>query len=223
MQKSLALPQIRWVGCALAILFGLSVPAKAEVSEIIDYTYYELSESGRGQPLKAQLDAATPIERDGRKLHGDTHWKLDWRFNTEALEDGRCKITDIDIHLDALIRLPAIGYQNAELQTEFNRYTQALQRHQIGHYIVAVQAANKIDVRLMYMEPVKNCEAARDQAQAMAVDIEKEFREKDIAFDEKTDYGAEQGMSFSVAHSEESKVIQPKKPSAKSSSSVPDE
>lgn len=195
----------KWVRYALAGCLCISTLAAAEVSEIIDYTYYELEEAGAGQPLKAQLDAATPIARDGRKLHGDTRWKLDWRFSTAAMDDGRCKITDIDINLDALIRLPELGYKDAELQTEFNRYAEALQRHQIGHYIIAIQAANKIDVRLTYMEPATDCEAARDQAEAMAADIEQEHREKAIAFDQQTRYGAEQGVSFAAPSVTESK------------------
>jgi len=187
---------LKWLRYAFAGGVCISTMALAEVSEIIDYTYYELEESGAGQTLKQQLNAATPITRDGRKLHGDTRWKLDWSFDTEALEGDTCKTTDIDIHLDALIRLPELGYNDDQLQPEFNRYVEALQRHQIGHYIIAIQAANKIDVRLTYMEPVKGCETARAQAEAMAVEIEKEHREKEIAFDEKTRFGAEQGVSF---------------------------
>ncbi|WP_049723315.1 DUF922 domain-containing protein [Gilvimarinus polysaccharolyticus] len=199
---------------AVAGLFSISASAWAEVSEIIDYTYYELDESGIGLPLKTQLDNATPIERDGRKLHGDTRWKLDWRFSTEALADGGCKITDIDINLDALIYLPELGYRDEALQAEFNRYAEALQRHQIGHYIIAIQAANKIDIRLTYMEPSSDCDSARDQAQAMAVEIEREHREKAIAFDEKTRYGAEQGVSFAASEVAESKEPLAQEPAA---------
>ncbi|BFM22155.1 DUF922 domain-containing protein [Gilvimarinus japonicus] len=185
-----------WVRYACVGCLCVSTAALAEVSEIIDYTYYELDEAGASQPLKEQLDAATPIQRDGRKLHGDTRWNLDWSFSTEALEDKTCKISDIDINLDALIRLPELGYEDAERQAEFNRYAEALQRHQIGHYIIAIQAANKIDVRLTYMEPAESCDVARTQAEAMAVAIEKEHREKEIAFDKQTRFGAEQGVSF---------------------------
>ncbi|WP_041521700.1 DUF922 domain-containing protein [Gilvimarinus agarilyticus] len=187
------------VGCLC-----ISPLAQAEVSEIIDYIYYELEESGKALPLKEQLDAATPIERDGRKLHGETRWRLDWRFATEQTEDGRCAISDININLDALIYLPELGYDApAELQAEFNRYAEALQRHQIGHYIVAIQAANKIDVRLTYMEPAPDCDTARQQAEAMASQIEQEHRDKELAFDEQTRYGAEQGVSLAGPQADE--------------------
>ena len=180
--------------------------AQAEVSEIIDYTYYELEESGKTLALKEQLDAATPIERDGRKLHGDTRWRLDWRFAASEADDRSCTISDIDIHLDALIYLPELGYDApAELQAEFNRYAEALQRHQIGHYIIAIQAANKIDVRLTYMEPVANCDTARQQAEAMASQIEQEHRDKELAFDQQTRYGAEQGVSLAEPQADEAK------------------
>lgn len=195
----------QWRRYVLAVGLCVSATALAEVSEIIDYTYYKLKQNNAGQTLQQQLDAATPIERDGRKLHGDTRWRLNWSFNTEAQEDGRCTLSDINIHLDALIYLPELDYRDAELQVEFNRYAEALQRHQIGHYIIAIQAANKMDTRLTYMEPSSDCDTARDQAEAMAVEIEREHREKAIAFDKKTRYGAEQGVSFVASEVAESK------------------
>jgi predicted secreted Zn-dependent protease len=179
--------------CALVTLLLFGLTATAEVSELIDYTYYELPESGAGQPLKEQLDAATPIERNGRKLHADTRWRLDWRFNTEPQTDGPCTITDIDINLDALIRLPELSYTDAELQGEFNRYVEALQRHQIAHYIIAIQAANKINVRFTYGDFPRECKQARAKAEALAAAIEQEHRAQEIALDAQTRYGAEQG------------------------------
>lgn len=179
-----------------ALLLAAPLASWAGVNETIDYHYYEIEDPALTElSLAESLDKASPVEHESRTLHGFNRWSIRWQVWTQPTDSG-CAIKDVKVDLDSLMQLPELVSESAEVQQAFNDYVEVLQRHLIGHYVVAIQAANKIDIRLLKLEPMESCEALTRHADEIAEAIVAEHREKEAAFDKMTDYGAEQGVSL---------------------------
>lgn len=181
------------LGAALCVAV---VQARAEIREMLDYAYYEVPDPAQSEmSLREALDSASPITEGERKLHGYNRWTINWHLEV-AEQETSCGVDDVTVDLDTLMQLPALVSEDDELQQSFNDYVEKLQRHLVGHYVVAIQAVNKIELQVSQLPPAENCEALEQQVDILAESIVSEHREKARAFDEMTDYGAEQGVSL---------------------------
>ncbi|UTF58751.1 DUF922 domain-containing protein [Gilvimarinus sp. DA14] len=180
-------------------VFLLAAAARGEVREMLDYIYYDVPDPALSDMTLAQsLDAATPIEYGERPLHGYNRWSIRWHLDF-AESERECSIEAITVDLDTLMQLPQLKSSDAEVQARFNEYIEHLQRHLVGHYVVAIQAANKIELKLGQLAPAENCDALQARADQLAEAIVQEHRDKAIAFDKMTDYGAQQGVVVPAA------------------------
>ncbi len=168
--------------------------AQAEVREMFDYIYYDVPDPSVSDTTLAQsLDAATPIEYGERPLHGFNRWSLRWHLDFAESEQA-CGVASVTVDLDTLMQLPQMVSASAEVQARFNAYIEKLQRHLVGHYVVAIQAANKIELKLSQLTEAPSCDELEARADSIAEAIVAEHRDKEKAFDEMTDYGAQQGV-----------------------------
>ncbi|MDO3385365.1 DUF922 domain-containing protein [Gilvimarinus sp. SDUM040013] len=175
-------------------LLVVSTLAQAEVRETIDYVYYEIADPAiNGKTLKHSLDTASPVVKAGVKRHGENRWLMRWKPQTQIAGDV-CKITDVVVDLDALILLPELASQDDAVQQKFNGYVELLQEHLLLHYIIAIQAANKIELDITNLEPGVDCDSLLQQADDTAKAIVAQYREKEQGLDEMTNFGAEQGV-----------------------------
>lgn len=175
-------------------LWGAGTLAQAEVQESIDYLYYEIADPAEtGKSLKHSLDAATPVVKQGVKRHGETRWLMRWHTWTE-MDEGSCKISRVKVDLNATVLLPEMVSKKPEVQQTFNRYVEVLQEHLLLHYMVAIKAANQIELDITNLPPAADCDSLEQQADALANAIVKETRVTEQGLDDMTDYGAKQGV-----------------------------
>lgn len=164
------------------------------VKESIDYLYYEIRDPAEtGQTLKQSLDAATPVVKNGVKRHGENRWMIRWQTVTRP-EGDLCTVEDVTVNLNALILLPELASADPEVQKAFNQYVALLQEHLLLHYVIAIQAANRIELDIINLPPAPDCETLQQQADDAARSVIKQHREKEQQLDEVTNYGAEQGV-----------------------------
>ncbi|MDO6746607.1 DUF922 domain-containing protein [Gilvimarinus sp. 1_MG-2023] len=178
----------------LAQALDFSVEREDNVEESIDYIYYEIEDPAlTGQSLKQSLDAATPVVKAGVKRHGENRWLIRWQSTTQQQESS-CKVTDVSVTLNATVLLPELSASEPEIQSTFNDYVAALQEYLLLHYVVALQAANKIELAILNLPPASDCKVLEQQADEKARAIVKEHREKGQSLDAMTDYGVKQGV-----------------------------
>jgi len=174
----------------LACLFWPCL-ALADLSETVDYQYYEISaEPGAGE-LMDRLNSASPVRRGENVFHAHTDWDIDWQFDWQS-DNGQCRIVDLTVNLDAIILLPAMSSTDADLQRQFNQYVAELQRHETGHYTIAVQASNAIIFQLGRLA-ADDCSLIEEQANQLALAIIDEHVAKEKEYDRVTRHGADQG------------------------------
>lgn len=176
--------------CFVGALMLLSLVAMAEVSEQLDYSYYEVTDVNSVVDLRPQLNNASPVRHKGQIFHARTDWDVDWRFDWEQADDNRCAISDVRVSVDAVILLPSLTSEDAEAQRQFNDYVRLLQVHEQGHYMIAMQAANAI---VRHLERLHGpCEVIEDQANKLALVLLDEYTGREKLYDEVTHHGLQQ-------------------------------
>ncbi|HEY7883923.1 MAG TPA: DUF922 domain-containing protein [Cellvibrionaceae bacterium] len=164
--------------------------ATAELSETVDYNYYEVSAEVGATGLMEHLNSASPVRRGDKVFHAHTDWDIDWQFDWQS-ENEQCRIVDVTVSLDAIILLPAMSSADADLQQQFNTYVAELQRHETGHYTIAVQAANAIVLQLERLA-AESCSVIEEQANQLALAIIDAHVLKEKEYDRVTRHGADQ-------------------------------
>lgn len=162
----------------------------AELTERLDYSYYEVKDVRSADDLRPQLNAASPVRHQGEVFHARTDWDVDWRFDWENSGEGRCAITDVRVTVDAVILLPSLSSDDPEAQRQFNDYVRLLQKHEQGHYMIAVQAANAIIKHLGRLHGP--CEVIEDQGNELALVLLDEYTSREKLYDEVTRHGLQQ-------------------------------
>jgi predicted secreted Zn-dependent protease len=174
---------------AYVVLHG--APA-SEVSENLSYQYYQVNAKAE-QPLLAQLLAASPVREKDVTYVGNTTWNVQWQLDWKTNDNGVCMVTDSSTRLDVVIILPEL-HGGSELQREaFDRYLEALRRHELNHYRIAVEAARKIDTDLKSLPEMKSCKALEDYANAISRSTLERHNKKSREYDLETDHGQLEG------------------------------
>ena len=164
----------------------------AEVSEHLEYVFYEIA-ARPGESLAAQLRAASPIKEDGRVYFGHTRSNVRWNFNWTTDASGLCRISTTTTDVRAVITLPRIIGATTQQTAAFTRFIAALRQHELGHYKIALQAAQAIDDELRAHAGMSNCQALANYANTCAERTLTRFNEKGRQYDRDTDYGRTQG------------------------------
>lgn len=185
---------LRRIACAAIPLTGIlaSGAVLAEVSEHLEYVYYEAT-ARPDRPLVAQLRAASPIKEDGRIFFGHTRSNIRWNFNWTTDGSGLCRISATTTEVRAVITLPRIIGADTQQTAAFTRFIAALRQHELGHYRIALQAAQAIDDELRAHAGMSNCQALANYANTCAERTLTRFNELGRQYDKDTDYGRTQG------------------------------
>jgi|GEM_PF-2849267 len=183
-----------------AMLAAVSLQAQPEVR--VDYRFYSVSPQTY-EDLKTELDANSPIRMGGRVAHGHTRINLQWRPIMIPSSSG-CTVSRIDADLGLRYTLPQLEltHPNEELSARFAQSYDILHAHEIGHGNLAIEAAREIDRQLVGMGHSGSCAELEQQAIAIAGEIYKHYKEKELEYDRITDHGRNQhAQAEANAHS----------------------
>jgi predicted secreted Zn-dependent protease len=166
--------------------------AHAEITDILDYEYYDVAANSR-QRLATLLNNASPFKEGGRAFHGYTKWHIRWSFSFDKNASGECKLGATKVTLNAKITLPRLVGDSPEQQKQMERYLIPLKQHELGHYQIAQEAANAVAQRLASLPGETSCSdmgKAANEAGKQTVNV---YNEKNRAYDIETDHGKSQG------------------------------
>jgi len=161
-----------------------------QLPNIIRTDCYEV----HGTNAEALLASMNPHQPSS--THASTEWRIDWNYECQQKSD-ECILRSFTTRVRVRYTLPQwVDSQRADkaLQEEWKRYLGALGLHESGHAGFGIAAAKEM-VRLVNSREWR----APDQKELKArIDEEcdktlREFRAREVAYDEKTDHGRTQG------------------------------
>ena len=146
------------VGIALSFISSLvSVTATADIIESVEYKYYKISPRSPHE-IKPELMRRSPIREGGGTFNGHTDWYIDWRSQGIQGPQG-CVARDIKTKVHVVHILPALSEYVSDKQTidVFNKFNDALTKHEKNHGENGLSAAREIDKALSEIPPQPNC------------------------------------------------------------------
>lgn len=169
--------------------------AQGEVQEEHAHQPYPVSIQP-GQTLRQALGAATPIQVEGRRFHGYTHWNVHWNFWWHSDASGRCRITRVTTRLRTRVQMPELRAADAAQQAQFARYAKALYQHEQGHVQFGRSAAQAIDRGIAALPEASDCPTLERQANALGQRLLAEQVAQEKEYDRATLHGATQGAKL---------------------------
>jgi len=179
------------VAYLVAYLVVQGAPA-SEVSENLSYHYYQVN-AKEDEPLLFQLLAASPVVEDGCIYVANTTWNVQWRFDWKTNDHGVCVVSASSTRLDVVITLPELQGGSERQKEAFERYRDALRRHELNHYRIAAEAAHKIDADLKNLPRMNSCQALESYANGISKSTLERYNEKNREYDRQTNHGQLEG------------------------------
>ena len=159
--------------------------------------YYYISGSS-ATVLAAQLDQTGPADTDGKRYAGKTRWDVQWQFNHNQ-EGETCGLKDIAIAVGVAQTMPKWRGEDkggASLKAHWQKFLEALKRHEDGHKEHGMKAGAEIEKALQAIKPASNCEDLDKAANAAGEQVVEKYRKLDTEYDRSTDHGRKQGATL---------------------------
>lgn len=199
MRKTHSLPILALLLASLACNFLLPPPAAtptpgptptaAQSADIsgADIQYYDIK-GATAADLRRQMDSLGTLD-DGRRWDAYTTWTIRW--NWPGYGTRNCDLSRATTSLEITVTLPRWANPNgaeATLITKWNKYYQALARHEQGHVDNVTQGYPKV------LQAIQSATCATaEQAALQAVEP---IHAADRDYDKKTGHGATEGAVF---------------------------
>lgn len=148
--------------------------------------------------LVAGMRAKSLHDRAGEAAFAVTTWDVTWSYGYRE-RTGTCEIQDLVVRIEVSVLMPSWDPPpgtDAGLVARWNRFIDALRRHERGHEQNGIDRAKDIRGRMLGLESRSSCprlERAADAAGAKVIDAGQYW---DRTFDDETDHGATQGAVF---------------------------
>ena len=147
--------------------------------------------------VRESLDRS-PLSPDGRRRVGYTQADISWEFRYRE-SGGRCRVVSATVTLNVTITLPEwtppSGATRA-LRDRWDRFLGALTAHEQGHVDIALATAQRIEDALWRAPTQRSCKGYDDVLGRIANDLFDAAEVEQKKFDEDTDHGRTQGVSF---------------------------
>jgi predicted secreted Zn-dependent protease len=180
-----------WLSCCSADF------AHARPSISVKRSFYPVS--GRtAHDLKAQMKKAGPGAES--KIWGDarTKWQVNWNYGLMQVSGG-CRINGVTTSVHVTFIMPRWANQadgSPELKETWDKFVNALQKHEDGHKEHGIHAAQEIESEIARLQPMRSCGEVQSAANRRANTIIEKYRKKDLYYDILTIHGTTQGAVF---------------------------
>ncbi|WP_394695153.1 DUF922 domain-containing protein [Pseudoxanthomonas japonensis] len=187
---------VRRICATLGLLLAAApVPGRGEERAAGELTvaYYPVGGTTARQ-IYRELESKGPLDEEGRRYHGLAEWQVDWSFGLMP-SGSTCVLTDVQVDLQGKITLPQWtpeGKVSRGLADEWARYIEALRRHEHGHYMFGVRAAEDIRALSNSLVP-SDCKSMSRRFNSEATRILDKYRLMDRMYDERTAHGEKEG------------------------------
>ena len=193
-----ALASNSWL-TAVLLLAAFMISGTSESEHLVDeqIRFYSISGNSASE-IRANLDKNSPIILHGKRFDASTDSDIQWTLRMRIIDD-KCQLEQVSTHVALLFTLPELTLDDTGadyLNNRWNRYYQALVRHEEGHALIALRAARQIELTLGRLSDAPDCEVLESTANKLANEILLIFETVNRRFDEKTMHGALDGAIF---------------------------
>lgn len=184
----------------LGLLAAAGYPALAGAEPVTRvHTSYYYIDGSSATVLAAQIDKTGPKDADGKRYAARTRWDVQWQFNHHQ-EGETCGIKDVSVAVGIARNMPKWRGEDkpggAQLKARWQKFLEALKRHEEGHKEYGMKAGGEIEKALLAMKPASNCEDLDKAANAAGEQVIEQYRKQDADYDRRTDHGRKQGATL---------------------------
>ena len=183
--------RVNRVALPTALLLLLSTIAAAKDSFRIEYFKVR---GATAAELRADLRRVGPVGETGVIGGALTKYRIVWQISM-TFENSSCRAEDVNVDLDVTMLLPRweppAGVAPEVVQV-WDRISALLREHEDGHHRLAIEAAREVRRRLGKAVRADSCGALKSRLNDTANAVLREYRAKQAAYDERTDYGRDQ-------------------------------
>ena len=196
-----ATPVARTVLSAVLALacFGSLHAADSEGPSIEDTIQYHDVEGDTAAELLASLRRVPYAKPSGDTFAAaNTKWRLRWNISVEPTKGG-CALESATAAIDVEMNLPRWTPPPGArpgLVKSWDRFTDAVRKHEDGHRGIAIEAVREVDRRLQGTRSARSCDSLRKNLGRIAESVVREYRAKDSSYDVTTMHGRTQGVVF---------------------------
>lgn len=168
-----------------AIVIALSSAAASSTSVKRTQTYFTIDGSTLSE-LEAELNRLGPkVSTTDRRHPGATRMEFTTRV-TYAEQDGRCRVAEADVKLEANMILPR-WRQPADTELDvrliWNTLAADIRRHEEGHIVIARNHARELEQSLRALPRQPDCETAAARVQEVSAEVMARHDEAQVRFD----------------------------------------
>lgn len=179
----------------LMLAMATSVRAAPDIS--VQFSYYDIAPASLKE-LATVVFRQTPIRIKGKKYAGQTRWWISYRYRAER-SAGQCRIRSINLKLDITYTMPRLApnrYTPVAVRKSFERYYQALLKHEKGHGRHGRGAVRDAERELKRLAAAPDCEALDRRLRKTFQAVVDRYRKRDADYDRLTIHGCTQGACF---------------------------
>lgn len=150
------------------------------------------------EAIRDQLGKQNPEFAIDNIFHTEPDWEPSWSLVYHN-DDTGCKIERIHTKLKMEYPLPRWLDEHSADETLRNRWQdfyQALLEHLDGHKLIAIDALNEVEQKVLSLPQFDSCETADIEAEEAAQQVIKAFQVKQREYDQATRLGLTQGVHF---------------------------
>lgn len=181
------------------ILANILSPVAAEVKIETNFKFYAIYPTTKID-IKQELHKRTPIIINSKKFRGDTKWYINWRFKWKENAEG-CQIHTVKAELAIQHTMPKIPDDfpvNSNTRNAFEKYYNALLKHELGHKNSGVDAAHDIEKELLSLGVFKSCQKLEQFANKKGKSIIEQYDNRDKKYDQITNHGRLDGVDIDL-------------------------
>jgi predicted secreted Zn-dependent protease len=170
-----------------------SLPAGASVENVV--SYYDITGTTSAELQGALLRNGPTINEVA--VFALTEWEVSWRLGTTRVRD--CRLARPNVRLTVRTVLPrwkSADAAPAALRSQWRSFAVALGVHEAGHRDLGLRAVAAVTDALhsARQQQAPSCSQLVSDADAAAQSVLNRFYEENARYDERTEYGATQGV-----------------------------
>jgi predicted secreted Zn-dependent protease len=160
----------------------------------IQTRFYQIS-GNDPESVRQEVQIKGPRGRDGTGYHASTQWNLKWGYRWIE-SASRCRISSVEVDIDVTYQLPEL-VNRSQLPESFlqrwDRYYQALYRHEQQHKDYGVKAAQELEQTLLDTS-LRPCSSLESDLTARAQAVLDKYQQLEHQYDVETDHGIKEGI-----------------------------
>jgi predicted secreted Zn-dependent protease len=156
--------------------------------------YYPVSADGLSR-LHWKLKRVLITDNYGNKFIAKTDWDVAWQVHTLS-DIERCFVSDVIVDISIKYTYPKwsdIAFAPRTDRYLWNRFIDALRKHEEGHALIGKEAGTMIEKALLEIKPAANCTDLETFIRNKADAIHQGYIAKNAIYDEETMHGKNQG------------------------------